>query len=145
MTAANTFLGGGLAFGDAGNTIMRMIGEYILMPATAPVVADAADVTIGIGFVSGDAFTLGASAVPDPVSEPEYPWLYWKVHPVRFGSTDLDPSGMAGTVRATFDVKSKQKAQANHTLAFVVQYADFVGTPPLTLLVGQTRVMIALP
>ena len=59
-------------------TVLRMIGEYTISSTSAPVALDAANIGIGIGVVSSDAAAVAAGAgVPDPIDEPEYPWLFW--------------------------------------------------------------------
>ncbi len=82
LTASTTTIIGSLAFSRA-QTAMRMIGEYAIGPSSAPAAGDAAVVTIGIGVVSTDAVTLGATAMPDPGDEFEFPWMYLGEHTFR--------------------------------------------------------------
>jgi len=124
-------------------TVIRMIGEYIIAPTTAPVALDKVRMIVGIGVVSTDAATVGASALPDPGAEPDYPWLYWKDHPVQYASTEVDPAGEAGTVRASFDIHSMRKIKPRESLVFVFEYNNVNGDPPLTAGVGLTRVLVA--
>jgi len=125
-------------------TVLRVLGEYIIDPTSAPVVNDSARISLGIGVVSTDAATLGATAMPDPGSG-EYPWLYWGTHPMSFRSTTLDPSSAASTVRRTFDVKSMRKMALGQSLVAVAEYEDIAGTPPLTITLSHFRVLVALP
>ncbi len=145
FTASTTQLGGGLPFEQAGSTVLRMMGEYTIHVSSAPVALDRARIGIGIGVVSSDAFALGSTAVPDPLGELEYPWLYWAEHALAFSDADTNQSGAAGSVRKAFDVKSQRKVGARQTLAGIFQYSDVNGTPPLTLMFGQVRVLLALP
>ncbi len=83
LTANSTNLGSFFAPNEPA-TFLRLLGEYVIGPTSAPVVGDKAIVTVGIGVVSVDAATLGASAMPDPEDEPDYPWLYWASHGIHF-------------------------------------------------------------
>ncbi len=124
-------------------TVIRMLGEYVISPTAAPTVADAATLTVGIGIVSADAAELGATAMPDPSTEPEYPWMYWASHAVHYASTEVDPSSRAGSIRHSFDIRSMRKFKPREALAFVVQYEDTAGNPPLTFMAGKTRILFA--
>ncbi len=147
-TSATTLLGGSLAFAEA-NTVLRMLGGYLITPDGATVAGDAAQLTVGIGVISTDAFAAGAGSVPDPNGEPEYPWLYWRDHQLRYPSATTvlkgegDQTG-AGTERVHFDIKSMRKLKPRESLVFIVSYTDVTGTPPLKLDVGRTRVLIGL-
>jgi len=125
-------------------TVLRILGEYIIDPTAAPTVNDSCEIAIGIGVVSVDAFTLGATAMPDPGSD-NYPWLYWASHAFFFRSTSLDPSSAAATVRRSFDVKSMRVLPLGTALVAVAQYADIAGTPPMTITLTSWRVLVALP
>jgi len=126
-----------------GETVLRMIGEYIVVPTAAPTAADAAILAFGIGVVSSDAAELGATALPDPNDEAEYPWLYWASHAFHFQDTSVDPSQAGGSIRKAFDVKSMRKVKPRESLVFVVQYTNIAGSPPMTIVSGVVRVLTA--
>ena len=88
FTVDVTGLGGGLAL-DGPWTAIRMLGEYTIGPDAAPAAGDQCTIGVGIGVVSSDAFAVGSTAMPDPVGEPEYPWLYWAEHDFHFVDTSL--------------------------------------------------------
>jgi len=143
MTADGTFIESALAF-TSPQTVLRMIGEYTIVPVATPVAADAVVITVAIGKVSSDAFAVGATAVPDPGDEPGYPWLYWASHALKFPTADADPSGMGGTVRRSFDVRTMRKFTAQESLIWVFEYADLTGAPAMTIALGETRVLTTL-
>ncbi len=146
QAADATLLGASLAFGEGGNTVLRMRGEYTIVPgSTAPVAADRVKITLALGVISSDAFAAGAASVPDPAGEPEYPWLYWAEHTFEFGSNSLDPSSAGASLRQAFDVKSMRKFSPGQSLAWISQYTDLAGTPSVRVSFGQTRVLLALP
>ena len=136
-------LGGSIGFAES-STVMRMIGLYVICSTSAPVVLDDAFVTVAVGVISTDAFAAGAASVPDPADEPDYPWLYWKVHAFFFAGTDPESASAAASVRVEFDIRSMRKLKARESLAMILQYVDGVGAPPLKVETSQTRVLIGL-
>jgi len=142
LAASGTFLEGTLGFAEA-RTVIRMLGEYIIGPSAAPVAADVVRIAVGIGLVSTDAATLGASALPDPSSEPNFPWLFWAEHAFNFPGTDPQSGSDTYSVRRSFDIRSMRKVRPRETLVFVVQYVDVSGAPPMTIGVAATRVLLA--
>jgi len=145
MTANATFVGGSLLLAGPA-TILRVIGEYIIGNTVAGVSAsDSAIVTVALGVMSSDAVALGASAMPDPGAEGEYPWLYYSSHPFWFntaGTPAYDEAPRAA-VRKSFDVRSMRKMKARESLGLVLQYEDVVGAPPLEFVPGNFRVLLA--
>ncbi len=140
IVASSTVLQGAVTLGTSG-TVIRMIGEYTIVPTSAPAASDAVLIGVGIGVVSSDAFTAGAASVPDPSGDPEYPWLYWASHPIVFSGTGT--TGAAIAFRHRFDVRSMRKMKPKESLAMIIQYVDIAGTPPITFLNGLVRVLIA--
>ena len=90
---ANATVGGGALDSTTSQTILRMIGEYVISPTAVIIAGDQARLTMAIGIVSIDAKDLGATALPDPGDEPDYPWLYYADHGFNFGAAT---SGTAG-------------------------------------------------
>ena len=143
FTTGATLSGGRIAVVSS-LTVLRMIGHYVLGPTGGGTFAadDAATVTLGIGVISSDAFDLGATAFPDPGGEPDYPWLYWDAMPFYTGSTGADPASMGASYRRQFDVRSMRKMKPGQSLVAIADYGDLQGVPPLTLVLGQTRVLL---
>ena len=144
-TSNSTSLGGALNF-TAPGTVLRMLGEYLITNTGAITAGDSAKMAVAIGVVSTDAFTAGQASVPDPLEEPEYPWLYWADHTMFYpgAGAPLDTSNPAGSLRKSFDIRSMRRMRPRETLCFIVQYADLAGTPPIQLDIGGTRVLIGL-
>ena len=124
-------------------TVLRLLGEYIIGPTSPPVALDAVSIGVGIGVVSTDAATLGATALPDPEAEPDYPWLYWAVHDFYFPSTDVDAAGAQQSVRKVIDVKSMRKLTSRQSLSLMVDYTNVVGSPPMHMMGSPIRVLLA--
>jgi len=144
FTADLTAIAAGINFTDS-PTVLRMLFEYTAGPDAAPTAGDACKIGVGIGVVSTDARTVGATAVPDPIGEPEYPWLYWAVHPFFYESATLVNQLGVSVVRETLDIKSMRKIKPRESLVVVVEYLDENGAPPMIIMVGGLRVLVALP
>ncbi len=146
LTASSTAIASGQLTNLVGAaTIMRMLGRFLIIPnpGGAFVAGDECIVAFAIGIVSSDAFAAGSASVPDPNSEPDYPWLYWTSIPFHFATTTLDGSDIGASVRVAFDVKSMRRIKPRESLCAIAQYVDVAGTPPLALNVGATRVLLA--
>ncbi len=139
FTSDTTAATGALPFTES-ETILRMLGEYVIKPTSAPTNGDAARMGVGIAVVSSDAFAV--TAVPDPLAEPEYPWLYWADHPFFFNSTSTVDAVAGLSLHKTFDIRSMRKVSPRESLTMIVQYGDSTGAPPLTFINGQTRVLL---
>ncbi len=146
MTADGTFGTSGLSF-LAPDTVLRMIGEYTIGLSGAGTNGDGVFVVFAIGVISTDAFSLGATAMPDPGQEPDYPWLYWQSHGFRYPTATGTAigegnDGPQATVRKSFDIRSMRKMKPRETLFGVLQYVDITGAPPMRADIGHTRVLI---
>ncbi len=141
FVANGSFIGGVLAL-DGPFTVIRMIGEYIIGPTSAPAAGDKVELGIGIGVVSSDSAALGSTAMPDPIGEPGFPWLYQYAHNFHYPDTSLE-DGAVRTLRKSFDIRSMRKIKPRESLVVVVEYSDLVGTPPMTMDVSRTRVLVA--
>ena len=148
LTATGTFGGGKIDVTDS-RTVLRMIGNILIHRTGTVTAADKVRISLGIGVVSTDAATLGASALPDPGGEPEYPWLYWAEYDFGFpaglatsgaGSTD----SVAGVVRDHYDIRSMRRMKPRESLVFVVEYTDEAGTPAMDIELSKTRVLFGL-
>jgi len=143
FTAPATVFQGSIAFSEAA-TVLRMLGEYVIGPTSAPVAGDDAAVAIGIGVVSTDAATVGGASMPDPDTEGEYPWLYWANHPLFYATTNVDHAVGTGVVRRSFDIRSMRKIKPRESLVVVGEYTSASGNPPVTFFMQDVRVLLAL-
>ena len=141
LTGNATGVTGGFSTAGLQATIMRMLGEYVVMATAGATALDRARIAVGIGVVSSDAFALGVSAMPDPGAEPDYPWLFWAEHIIRFTTSDAGELG--GSIRHGFDIRSMRKISSRQTLAMIIEYTDEVGAPPLTFSAATTRILVA--
>ncbi len=143
LTVDATVIAAGSIGFSTSQTILRMLGEYIITPTSATTALDSALVVIGIGIVSTDAFGAGAGSMPDPAAEPDYPWMYWASHQFFYLGTAAAGND-SESIRRFFDIRSMRKVTPRQSLVVVAQYVDNAGAPPLNLNFGQTRVLVGL-
>ena len=145
LVADGTTIGSSIPF-TSSQTVIRMIGEYFITPTSTITGGDTAKICVVLGKVSTDAFILGATAMPDPAGEPDYPWLYWAEHIVRYVVSGAPVSGnqIGGSHRQSFDIRTMRKFKSRESLAWVIQYVDITGTPPIALDIAQTRVLLTI-
>ncbi len=90
-------------------TITRIIGRVFYHLDSLTAARQDVEIGIGIVVVSEDAFNVGATAFPGPLTDPESHWL-WRVgfHPF---STATDPAmtDIGAAMWFDFDVKGQQK------------------------------------
>ena len=134
-----------VSFANDPGTYLRLLGQVLIAPTGAGTFAalDAAEVTLGIGIVSLDAFTAGAGSMPDPGAEPQFDWMWWHTTLVNFeGSADAPGSEIALTERVQIESKAMRKFKPRSSLVLIAEYRDVAGAPPLSVY-GAFRVLVA--
>ena len=140
-SSETTFVIAGLTF-LAPATILRSRCDVLFQFDATVQVDDRLTLGVGLGLVSTDAFTFGATAMPDPLGEPEYPWLYWREINIEQLAVTPDFAGIGFGERFEVDTKAMRKVKPGQTLTWVFQYANGAGSPSATTTFGQTRVLI---
>jgi len=148
LTADTTNVGPSLA-ATASQTVLRMIGSYVLGSTGVATAQDECLVVIGIGVIATDLAAVGGTGIPDPAGEPDFPWLYWASHTLFFPSAVSGTAGQGdqsqlGSVRVAFDIKSMRKMKPRESLTLIVQYGDVNGTPPIRFGQNHVRVLLGL-
>ncbi len=145
IAADGTFLVSQDVSRDEPFTVLRMIGEYSVGPSGVNVINDAVAIGFGIGVVSSDAFVVGGTAVPDPIGDVGYPWLFWSNHmfeqTIARQESEGDPL-MA--LRRTFDIRTMRKVSPGQSVAQIFQYVNISGNPTIRINWGITRVLIGV-
>ncbi len=144
FTGVSTAIEAGTLARDEAWTVIRTIGEYLIVPGAAAQVNDHCRLGIGIGVFSTDAVVVGGTAVPDPLDDVGYPWLFWAAHRFIFGSSGVleDFGGIGMATRRWIDIKSMRKIKPSETLAIVFQYESDLGDPPMDMS-ASFRVLVA--
>ena len=141
--STSTIIGSGVTPVDPNLTVVRLRGyvELIMQAATAAV--DGFSYGIGIGIVTADAFSVGVTAVPNPIDDADWPgWIWHKLGalsaPVAggFGATPSDNQIIE------IDSKAMRKFRLNETLFTTVQVFE-TGTAIMAVR-SMTRVLLKL-
>ena len=121
-----------------------MIGQYTILPTSGGtfVATDQARVTVGIGLFASDAFAAGAGSMPDPSTDPAFPWLYHMDNPISLSVASADGNSVGNGVRTFYDIRTMRRIKPNESVGWVIQYTDVAGTLLLTAFFGRTRVLI---
>ena len=141
MTASGTSIGGILTFAEPA-TILRCRGFCQASFDATMQVGDSIDVTWGLGIVSADAAAVGASAVPDPETDPEYPWLWWDSMQLRSNlAAGVNAWGLSAQ-RIDIDTKAMRWVKPQQALLLVAQIGTIAGAPVTDLEFGNIRVLV---
>ncbi len=137
----------GLPFTSA-ETILRIRGEFIVVPDPGATFAASDEITIcsALGMVSTAATAVPATGLPGPQDVVDYPWLWW--HQMKLFFQDPTPGDQAWgphTRLVEVDTKAMRKTKPSETLALVVQNTSVLGAPPVEYLASSFRVLVALP
>ena len=140
VSGNTTFAGPGLlAFGIPA-TILRVRGHFrVSMQITGLTAGDEVTLVFGLGIFSTDATAVGASALPDPSAEAEFPWLWYQS--VMLQSINADSAEPGSQTLVEVDTKAMRKIKPGQSLAMVGQYVDTVGAPGVRINMGQIRVL----
>ena len=121
---------------DSPATILRTLGQVLLSASETDTVAgDQCAVTLGLCVVSTDAFTVGASAMPDPASEPEFDWLWWHSSQFFIPATPLGRS-LGEVDRVTIASKAMRRVSHSEQLVLLGEYVNIAGSPPIDVSAG---------
>ena len=127
-----------------GVTVVRIRGAFRAWLEVVGSINDAfGDVAIGIGIVSGDAFSVGQSAMPGPLSDPQWDWMYVQYFGAVVGSTVTEEFKGLAAIETVIDSKSMRKVQPNETIFGVVETEGEVGVVTLSFS-AMTRMLSKL-
>jgi len=107
----------------SGVTLVRTRGHGMLHfdPAN---IADLMHAGFGLGVYSSDAFGIGATAMPGPVTDADYDWIWHSIYTLGPASvsTELDDV-ITGNVAFEVDSKAMRKLKPNQTIGWMVEGA----------------------
>ena len=127
-----------------GCTLVRTIIDLQVFASDPGVASGRQLVDFGIGLVSDDAFTAGATGMPNPEVESDYPvggWLWRKTFAV-FDETLA--TGHVPPVEIKADLRAMRKMDRS-TVAFMLSNGVGEGTPFAIQIVGLMRILYKLP
>ncbi len=139
-TEATSLVSGSIAFAIPG-TLLRARGLLRVSFLTTGLTADDnATMGFGLGLFATDAVAAGAGSMPDPLGEPEFPWIWYGQ--VLMYSPNADHAAPGIEQEIQIDSKAMRKFKPGQSLVIVGQYADLGGLPGLRVDVARTRVLI---
>ncbi len=123
-------------------TILRIRGSvYASLDATQQV-GDEMTVTWAVGMVSTDAAAVGATALPDPADEPEYPWLWWyQMNLFSSLAAGVNAWGTSAQLKE-IDTKAMRRFKPGQSLVLFSQTTAATGAPVTRIRQNSTRVLI---
>ena len=138
-----TNISGGLSF-TIPATLLRFRGYVSAMFDETAQAGDLMVLTYGVCIISTDAFNVGATAVPDPADEPEFPWIWWgEMRLNSFGVlTDTRTGWGPAAQRIEVDSKAMRKIKPGETVTTVIQRSNTAGAPVTLVDIGQLRMLI---
>jgi len=83
---------------------------------------DTVQVGIGLGIYTDDAFGIGATAMPGPLTDADWDWVYYKT--LMFGPAHVaaeTPDSILWNFWFEIDSKAMRKMKANQVLAWIVE------------------------
>ncbi len=143
VSTNTTTLSGGLSFSEAA-TILRIRGYVAAFFDETMQPNDRIILTFGLGIVSTDAFSdIGATAVPDPLADSGYPWLWW--NEIRLDSF-VTVSGTRAwgptAQRLEVDTKAMRKVKPAETVCMVIETTSATGAPVTLIDIGAMRLLL---
>ena len=143
VAADGLVAGGALAFTEPA-TILRMLGGGDLVLFNASKQADdSGDFCYAIGVVSSDAFAAGVASLPDPTSEPDYPWLFWHFFSLESQITlGTDSLGLSSYRIPPWSSKAMRKMKPGQSLVMLLDVQGMTGAPTTIIELSPIRVLI---
>ena len=130
-----------------GLTLVRTRGSFELLMTAAAAITDRAQVAIGIGIVTDQAFAIGASALPGAFQEAG--WDGWLFHQfINLSPSQTDAGGVLlgrgpSVYRGLIDSKAMRKFNPENTMFGSIEMGIEAGTVTVQLR-ADTRMLFKL-
>ncbi len=113
----------GVAIGDDPVTVVRTRGHagFLIRTGVADSIICGA---IGLYVVTTDAFAIGVTALPGPLTDANNDWFMWQTFQL-FGNSSAVNS-IASTLRFDFDSRGMRKLKDGDVLAMMLEYESNV-------------------
>ena len=146
--AAATFtniLGGGVITSSGEVTIVRTRGELTIGLSAATAALDGFSGAVGIGIVTTQAFNVGVTALPLPISDAEWDGWMWHQYFNVFAQSASPGFATDGGTFARYQVDSKamRRLEDEMTLVAVIEGTE-VGTSTMNARF-DSRILVKLP
>jgi len=136
-----TVIGSGIGPTFDGFTIVRTHGQLSFVLLTAAAAGDGFMCAFGQGIVSADAFAIGVTAMPGPLTDMSWPgWYYHQIYHAI--STDSSPAASDTLTQVSIDLGSKSMRKLGlNEIAFLMIEVIEIGTATAEVF-GMTRTLI---
>ena len=149
----NTTASGSLILGSGSQTtsddltVARIRGQFSYWINQAAATGDGYVGAFGIGKVEANAFAVGVTAVPTPVTDPEWDgWMFW--HPISaIATVDAETLSITGRVGAQWvpvDTKAMRKMDLGDVIYAVVEVTEVAGASTLVMAM-DSRMLVLIP
>ena len=124
-------------------TLLRLRGQFLLS-AIPNAAADDDVVGLGFGIVSTDAAVAGGTALPSPLGDPGWPWVWHGYFPlIDQAATAADDKAIGNFVRLIVDSKAMRKMRSNESLVMIGHLSE--GEYASVSIAGGIRVLFGGP
>ena len=141
-------LGTGITVVTDGNTIVRIRGRLSYWIEVANVNAAGFEShAVGLCVITEDAFDIGPTAIPGPVTDDEWDgwmWHSWLETAIAPATANIDFSGGGAVHHEVIDTKAMRKFTDNSALVLMWEGLTQVGSPTMKFAFG-TRTLLKLP
>ena len=132
ISASGAFvIGAGIESLQDGVTIVRLRGSFQAYLAAVDAVDGGFHVNFGIGLVTADAFAVGASAMPSPLSDADWDgWLYYRDFDLHSPSATIADNRVDNLTSIQFEIDSKamRKFGTNVTIFGMIAATEVVNS-----------------
>ncbi len=128
------------------STLVRIRGMLTIWLESVGSIGDGfTQVVAGIGICSTDAFTTGLGAIPNPIGDIDWPWIWYQNVGAMVGQsvTESENTGELAQVRLPIDSKAMRKIKSNETVFGRIQVGAEVGVTILSFTM-DTRMLLKL-
>ena len=131
---AATFVKGAGSFGVAiledPETLVRTRGQFQVSISVAAASRANIQGAFGIYVVTADAFAIGITALPGPLSDSRNDWVVWAPFTMHVLAA-LDEAAVQQHVRVDFDSRGMRKLKDGDVLAVVIEATTDVAAPAI--------------
>ena len=141
--SANQILGAGAQAQEDGLTLLRLRGRYSAFLTAVSAINDGYHGAFGIGIVTAEAFSIGVTAVPLPITDVGWDgWIFWS--PVQLQAHVATAAGETEVSQEMeVDTKAMRKLRLGDTIYAVTELIE-VGTAVISQ-AFDSRLLVALP
>ena len=143
LSAAGTAVSDGVTPGFGALTIVRTRGAYNIELNSSQGVAEGAQIALGLCKVTSEAFAVGATAIPDPVTDDDWDGWFWYQYVGFHRSAAATQIAIdnATFVYGVIDSKAMRRVDVSEVVCFVMGLEEEISSVTATLTM-KSRLLI---